>query len=446
MNRAPSHPIVCPLCREDALRIERGRGECDACGARLEVHTADRRARLTHIPDAYQAVESALIGRWMSRGEMFEAVDRLLAVAPLDADDADSGAVDEDDSDDSVSDGEIDAGDEAARPWLLPLTGLAGLLTLGCLCFGALGIGALFYATRSDPALSAAALAPTGSTPITETVPVPTAVNPGQIVVPTDVIATPGQGIAPPVESTLPATVPEVRPPDELASPLSTPTPVQSALPNPTEPPVTATTPPTAPPAATAVPTALPTAQQATALPPTFTALPPTVPSLPTQTPFVVTSTPLPTPTVTPVRPTASPTITPTLTPVPPLGKVLLSGFIEVVEVRYNAASPGDDYVRLKNLSNEQQSLDGLELQYIIPGRDPTAKPEPFEFPPGSVLLGNRQAVVYINRLQIDSPTETFYNWAYDGGDLFPNTPGNLRISVRLVNTIQNKELARYTY
>jgi hypothetical protein len=447
MNRAPAHPIVCPLCREDALRIERGRGECEACGARLEVHAADRRARLTHIPDAYQAVESELVGRWMTRGEMFDAVDRLLASTSTNTyDDDDEDAAVDGDADDALSDGEIDAAEEASRPWLLPLTGLAGLLTLGCLCFGALGIGAVFYATRPDPVQSASVRAQPGSDTLTATVGL---IAPS--VVETAALApTPQTDPLSATETPLPGALPDVSSPPELDSPLLTPTPSQSVLPNPTEPPATATQLPTIAPTATAaptsVPTAVPTARQPTALPPTFTPLPPTAPAVPTQTPFVITSTPLPTPTITPVRPTATATITPTQTPVPPLGKVLLSGFIEIVEVRYNAASPGEDYVRLKNLSNEQQLLDGLELQYIIPGRDPTAKPEPFEFPSGAVLLGNRQAVVYINRLQIDSPTESFYNWAYDGGDLFPNTPGAVRISVRLVNTIQNKELARFTY
>jgi hypothetical protein len=438
MNRAPTHPLKCPLCREDALHIEQGRGECDACGARLEVHTADRRARLTHIPDAYQAVESELIGRWMLRGEMFDAVDRLLAAsAEPDEDDADDEALDETD------DGEIDAISERARPWLLPLTGVAGLFVLGCLCFGALGIGALYVATRPDVGSAASARVPDNAAQT-----ISATLGLGAIPGITATVAPPA-----PVDSPLPTApaldVPTLAPtvtvdpnvgaPPDLTSPLPTPTIAQSVLPKPTLPLATATIPP-------ATNTPVPTVSSPATLPPTFTPVPPTAPPAPTQTPFVITSTPLPTPTQTPIRPTPTSTITPSPTPVPALGKTLLSGFIEIVDVRYNAATPGEDFVRLRNISNAQQSLDGLELQYVIPGRDPLGKPEPFEFPSGSVLLGNRDAVVFVNRVQLPTALEDFYNWGYDASDLFPNTPGNLRVTVRLVNTIQNKELARFTY
>ncbi len=361
---------------------------------------------------------------------MFEAVDEALR-ADAEFDD------EQDEWDDDV---DVDKPAAVSRPWLLPLTALVSLLVLGCLLSGALGVGAMFWATRPEPTkpllvennLSAPlpAEALTVTLPISINLPITQSDNaPDQ---PLDPAAP--QPLAP--EPTLAGQVPPDAPPPALGSPLPSPQPTptlqQSKITPPTSPPPTATTPPTPAPTRT--------------VPPTFTAVAATLPPTPTVTVLVLTSTYTPTPART-LTPAFTPTITPTLTPTPPIGSVVLIGTIRINTINKVGTPPNqlDEYVEIENIGNAAVSLPDFALRYVIPGRNPADPPGDFDFPAdANVLYAGETLRVYTFQLRVPGASR-FYSWQHEPGNLWPDV-STQRVSVILINIKENREYARFTY
>ncbi len=452
MPRSSIPPTVCPLCRAHTFAVKGALGRCRTCGCEVELDGKGTLARFTHLPADYAQLSADLQGRWLSRSAMFAKVDELLADDDLDEDEE---ALD--------ADVDIDAdGDDArgtsetprASRYVLPISFATGLLVLGCLCMAALSMGAAYWVLRPTPeaepnALIAQAVRETlvaqiltgtlsPATAMTATA-VLTGVQPElPISLTPDLPPKPAQPVPPAPEL--------IATPALLESPLS-PTPPQLALAPPTLTPVPPLAPPTLPAPPTADTRARPTA--ALPLPPTFTPLPAVLPTLP----FTPTLPGGPSVTLTPTQPTQptiGPTPTRTFTPVPPTptlspGGQVYFGSLRITAINYLGAGEGVEYVEIVNESPQQINATGIELRWDIPARgNPLNQdPEPYEFPVGYVILGSATCKIYT--LKQPPYTPCVHSWGYGPANLWPDDV-NRGNTVRLFDTINNRELARYTY
>jgi Lamin Tail Domain len=440
MSNKPRPPqSTCPLCREAALQRKGTAAVCSACNCALEFDGNGGKARIVRFPRAYAGLGPILGGRWMTRGEMFAAVDAELEA--IDQDDADS------------ADAEGRSGDRledfapASRDALLPITALTSLLVLGCLCMAALAFGATVWSllpgepdatavvSVRTPQTLAEAVQTGGGLTITadgQGVPAGTA--------PADTPAAP--------QPTVPLETPLPQAPGPIASPLQPPAapPTQAPRAEPTLAPQPPTQPAPQPagPQTTQPPAAAPTVS----LPPTFTpVLLVTLTNANVQTATAtllptVTRTPTPTAQLQPTVGTPVPTLTPTPTYVP--GGTIFFGPLRITRVVYVGTAPSqfDEFVEIENIGGAQFPLAGIEVRYIIPGKSPIDAPGPFEFPNGEVILANQKCHLYTNGKPLGEPCAQ--DWAHANGNLWPDTPGR-GITVQLLDA-DNKEMARFTY
>lgn len=426
MANKPRPPqSTCPLCREAALQRKGAAAVCGACNCALEFDGNGGQARIVRFPRAYAELGPALGGRWMTRGEMFAAVDAELAAID---DDAVDYAASEDHSGDYSEDFA-----PASRASLLPITAVTSLLVLGCMCMAALAFGATVLSLLPGKPDAAAVVSARTPQAFADAVPPGVAVTTTAVVPPT---------APPPTAPTIASETPLPQAPGPIASPLLPPTVPPTQAP-PAEP-TLAPPPPTQPPQPTLPPAVAPTV----ALPPTFT---PVLPLTPTNAAVqTVTPTPLPTATRTPtptvpLLPTPGPpqpTITPTPTYVP--GGTIFFGPLRITRVVFVGAAPSqfDEYVEIENIGGAQYSLTGLELRYIIPGRSPIEAPGPFEFPNDATILANQKCRIFTNVTPPGEPCG--HDWKYANGNLWPDTPGR-GITVQLLD-VDNREMARFTY
>lgn len=394
----------------------------------LEFDGVGRKARVVRVPRRFAHLD--LGDRWFSRRELFEAVDAAMQ------------SVSSADSSRDESDFEDQQGSQAPiRKDAVPLTVLAGVLTLGCLCAAAAAVMALgvflsnSWQSGDAPAASGMlAAAPTidaQATPLAEQAlaaeqpppaadspaadgAIPPSPQPASEAQPSEPLPTP-----PPPESqdSAPPTI-EAPPVEEPAQPLPTPPPslLESPLP--------------APPAEAAPPESPP-------LPPTFTP-PAAVEELPTLQPV----TPTPTFPAPPTAPPPTPGPPPSATPVYVPGVVRTQGEL-VLEIQWGA----EDIVVVQNMGVQPVSLYGMKLRAIAPaGVIPNVAPNDprleFFFPNGAVILGNQECKVYVHDLRPSDPCP--FDWSAAAGVLWPDLP-NKGVTVALVDA-DGQEWVRITY
>ncbi len=455
MPRSSIPQTVCPLCRADTFALKGALGRCRTCGCEVELDGKATQARFTHLPAKYEHLSAELQGRWLTRRAMFANVDALLA---------DDGVDDEEVVYDSAADDDYDeAGDvfvrAGASPYVLPISFATGLLVLGCLCMAALSMGAAYWVLRPTPEAEPAALI---AQAVRETLVAQTlsgtlttgAVLPGGELTATVVVigAQPEFPVPPTPELSLdpaqplPPTTELPATPAQLESPLS-PTPPQPPLAPPTLTPALPT-PPLAPPTLPAPPTPDPGARPTPALPlpPTFTP-PPVLPTLPLTPTLPSGPTVTPTP---PTQPTIGPTPTRTNTPIPPTptlspGSQTFFGSLRITTINYSGAGDSVEYVEIVNESPQQINASGIELRWDIPvrGNPLNQEPEAFDFPVGYVILGNATCRIYTLKQPPYAPC--VHSWGYGPANLWPDEV-NRGNTARLIDTINNRELARFTY
>lgn len=427
---------ICPLCRAPRLVRHDAQARCGGCGCRLEFDGATKRARVAFLPRSYAKLEPVLVNRWMTRREMFEAVER----AEQEPDAAEFVDVDSETDEDERKERRLASKDAGE---LLPLIITSVVLVLVCLCAGAAAVGGFgIYLTgvwtRDEG--SAAASAPASVTPA------PSAGS--------DSVPPIDQTASPAVSDANRARLPDAPTPTHRTAPIS-PGAVTTAASEATAPAASATrqlrallptvaappAPTQAPqpldsPVATAPPPEVPTG--APTLPPTFTPLP----DLPTQAPSPTTLIPSITPTP-PVPPPAPATPLPANTsgPGPTATPTYAPGSTRTGDVVLDV-NHGEDYVRLTNTGPQQIALFGLKLRALLPGRPPGEPPPEYSFENGVVLIINGECKVYATG--IPRPGDCQFEWPNTAGLLWPDTL-NKGVTALLLDA-DGRELARFTY
>ena len=454
MPRSFIPQTVCPLCRADTFALKGVLGRCRTCGCEVELDGKATLARFVHLPADYEHLSADLQGRWLSRRALFAKVDALLSDEDVDEDDEDLDTeVVDDEADDEAGKAVVKAG---ASPYVLPISLATGLLVLGCLCMAALSMGATYWVLRPTPEPGPDALI---AQAVRETLVYQT-LEPGpdaliaQAVRETLVAQTlSGTLTATGVVTGQPTELP-VPPTPELSPDPAQPVPPTAELPaTPPQPPLAPATltpaPPQAPPTLPVPPTPDPGLRPTPALPlpPTFTppAVLPTLPFTPT-----LPSGPAVTPTPTqPTQPTLGPTPTRTNTPVPPTPTLspgsLFAGTLRITTINYLGAGDSVEYVEIVNESSQQVNATGIELRWDIPARGSALNQEPvaFYFPVGYVILGSATCRIYTFKQPPYAPC--VHSWGYGPANLWPDE-ANRGNTVRLFDTNNNRELARFTY
>ena len=424
--------LVCPLCRNETLLLEGVFAVCGHCACRIEIDPETRLSRLTHVPAAdAQTLEPVLRGKWLTRREMFDAVDAARAEPG-----------------------------PAGPTQVSVLAIAAGLVLLLFLCLGAGTILTGFWVLSRDGAPAAATGVPVNASAALVTQISPAA--PGVPIAGGAITATSA------VTATSEITVTNVAS-DSIAPPSGAPGANASAG-QPNAPPLPGASlaqgasplpPPTLAPSAAqpAAPTAVPptvappsVVRQASAtVPPTFT---PVVP-----TPLLLTSTPTVAPTV-PVQPTVA-TAPPTLSPTPPgtatptvaptaqlpAGASVFNGSLRIVDINFSGVSPDQsgEYVTIHNFGPTPVSLSGMELRYIIRGRTPSDHlgPDPFRFADGAVILINQICKIYTQRAPVNADCGQ-PSWNLANGNFWPDVAGQ-GTAAQLFDA-NNIEQARFVY
>lgn len=118
---------------------------------------------------------------------------------------------------------------------------------------------------------------------------------------------------------------------------------------------------------------------------------------------------------------------------------------LRITTINFLGSGEGVEYVEIVNESPQQINATGLELRWDIPvrGNPLNQDPEAFEFPVGYVILGNATCRIFTLKQPPYAPC--VHSWGYGSANLWPDET-NRGNTVRLYDTNNNRELARFTY